>query len=139
MFNWNEAFNKTGFECEIHDIDNIVDPSFAKQLRKKFNVSQRLFARILGISEKTVEKWEQGANPIKGPASRLLFLLDKYEFLINDFYEIKKNDEYYETRNEYQIRVIAKKEKIIKNNNLRYIEKTTNVNKELLKVREEAC
>ena len=51
-------------------------------------MSQSLFAEILGISEKTVEKWEQGANPVKGAASRLLYLLDKNKELINDLYII---------------------------------------------------
>lgn len=89
IFRWNEAFRKPGIECNVQNIDEVVTPEFIKNLRKKLKVSQRLFSQILGIGEKTVEKWEQGLNPVEGTASRLLFLLNKYDFLGNDLYEVK--------------------------------------------------
>ena len=93
MFNWNETFRKPGYETKIKDIEGIVTPTFLKELRQKRNISQRLLAQILGVSEKTIEKWEQGANPIKGTASRLLYLLDKYDWLLDEFYEFERSDE----------------------------------------------
>ena len=77
-----------GFSSEIIDTNQLTTKEFVKNLRNELNLSQSLFAEILGISEKTVEKWEQGANPVKGAASRLLYLLDKNKELINDLYII---------------------------------------------------
>lgn len=48
-----------------------------------------MFSKALGISEKTVEKWEQGANPIKGAASRLLYLIDQDHSLMDKLYRFK--------------------------------------------------
>lgn len=121
MFNWNKAFSKPGFVCEIYDIDSKVTPKFVKELRKKLNVSQRLFSKILGISIKTVEKWEQGANPTKGTASRLLYLLDKYDFLMNDLYEVNKSEETNQVQNQYQIKMIPKEHTTNKSGIVRYI------------------
>lgn len=138
MFNWNEAFSKSGMKCEVHSVDEIVTPAFAKELRKKLNVSQRLFAKILGISEKTIEKWEQGANPIKGTSSRLLFLLDKYDGLIDEFYEVKKPYEYYEKHNEYQIKIIPKKIEI-ETEKIKFVQNNSYTNKEVLQIKTKAC
>ncbi len=46
-----------------------------KRLRQSFGLSQYLFARLLHVSKKTVEKWEQGSNPVKGGDAVLLSLL----------------------------------------------------------------
>ena len=45
-----------------------------KSIRKDLGVSQPAFAKCLGVSKKTVEKWESGHNTPSGPASRLLDL-----------------------------------------------------------------
>ena len=45
-----------------------------KTIRKDLGVSQPAFAKCLGVSKKTVEKWESGDNIPSGPASRLLDL-----------------------------------------------------------------
>ena len=45
-----------------------------KAIRKELGVSQPAFAKCLGVSRKTVEKWESGDNIPSGPASRLLDL-----------------------------------------------------------------
>lgn len=87
---WQDLYQKPRVELQVYKTEEITDKNFVKNLRNKKKLSQRLFAEILGISEKTVEKWEQGANPVKGAASRLLYLLDKYDFLWNSFYKIEK-------------------------------------------------
>ena len=82
---WNDILNKnSGTRFNYAKFDRMVDSSFVKKLRKKLDLSQRAFAAILGISPKTVEKWEQGANPCKGTASRLLFLLDEHPDLAEE-------------------------------------------------------
>lgn len=45
-----------------------------KLIRKNLGISQPAFAKCLGVSRKTVEKWESGDNIPSGPASRLLDL-----------------------------------------------------------------
>lgn len=44
--------------------------------RKALNMTQRVFARALGVSPRTVEAWEAGKNEPSGAARHLLFLLD---------------------------------------------------------------
>lgn len=96
MFDWKNIKNIKGFSTKIVDTTAITTKEFVKELRNELNLSQSLFAKILGISEKTVEKWEQGVNPVKGAQSRLLYLLDKNKDLINELYIVDgiqtKND-----------------------------------------------
>lgn len=110
--NWNTMLSKNSFSINFMEFNSIVNPKYVKDLRIKLNFSQKMFANILGISEKTVEKWEQGANPVKGTASRLLFLLNKYDYLIDELYTVNNSicDVYlYETR--YQIKTVKIKKK----------------------------
>ena len=53
----------------------------AKQIRKALKYSQSEFAELLGVSKRTVESWEQGANRINKTASKLYELLCKYPSL----------------------------------------------------------
>ena len=72
-------------------------------------------------SEKTKEKWEQGVNPIKGTASRLLYLLNKYDWLLDEFYVFERNDEYCQLQNDYKIKVIPTRKKIKKETNTKFV------------------
>lgn len=74
------------YTVDFYDIDQMVDAEFVKKLRDKLNMSQSFFAQVLGVSKKTIEKWEQTVNPTIGTASRLLYIIDKYPALINEFY-----------------------------------------------------
>ena len=56
-----------------------------KKIRNDIGATQVVFARIMGVSKKTVEAWEAGRNKPDGPARRLLAMvqedptiLDKY-------------------------------------------------------------
>ena len=53
-------------------------PKDILRLRKANKVSQPVFARYLGISESTVEKWESGAKRPSGMALKLLSLVEKH-------------------------------------------------------------
>lgn len=44
--------------------------------RQALDLSQRMLARVLGVSTRTVEAWEAGRNVPSGAARHLLFLLD---------------------------------------------------------------
>ena len=82
------------YKVSYTNVEEIVNGEFVKKLRRKLDMSQNVFATVLGITKKTIEKWEQGANPIKGCSARLLFLIDKNVDLIKEFYcfEYVKNE-----------------------------------------------
>lgn len=48
-----------------------------RQLRKRNNASQAVFAAYLNTSTSTVQKWEQGHKKPNGPSLKLLNLVDK--------------------------------------------------------------
>lgn len=77
------------YSVEYNDIEAKVNGDFVKKLRKDLNMSQTVFASILGVTKKTIEKWEQGVNPVKGCSARLLFLIDKDHNLINQIHSFE--------------------------------------------------
>ena len=48
-----------------------------KMLRANANMTQNMFAALLGVSHKTIEAWEMGTRPPSGVASRMLELLER--------------------------------------------------------------
>ena len=46
-----------------------------KQIREDLNLTQKNFAFVLGVSQKTVEAWESGRNVPQGIAQRFLQIL----------------------------------------------------------------
>ena len=48
-----------------------------KRIRLSINMTQTMFAGIMGVSQKTVEAWESVRNVPMGPASRILDLLSE--------------------------------------------------------------
>ncbi len=61
-----------------------------KQIRENYNLSQNEFARMLGISVRTLHNWEQGRRTPVGSARVLLYVAAKYpEELLNTVKEMK--------------------------------------------------
>ncbi|MCD8068650.1 MAG: helix-turn-helix domain-containing protein [Lachnospiraceae bacterium] len=56
-----------------------------KRIRNSTGMSQKTFARYLGVSDKTVEAWEAGINHPSGAASRLLNMMEMDENLTREF------------------------------------------------------
>lgn len=52
-------------------------PEQIKQIRSKIPATQRVFARGLAVSPRTVEAWETGRSKPSGSSRRLLELIDK--------------------------------------------------------------
>uniref|UniRef100_Q3AQ53 Transcriptional regulator, XRE family n=1 Tax=Chlorobium chlorochromatii (strain CaD3) TaxID=340177 RepID=Q3AQ53_CHLCH len=52
-------------------------PTDIKRIRMNNNVSQPVFAEILGIGKTTVQQWEHGKKKPNGAANRLLDLIDR--------------------------------------------------------------
>lgn len=60
-----------------------------KRIRNRIGLTQKLFASFLGVSNKTIEAWEEGVNTPSGAASRMLTIiendnktLEKYPFVV---------------------------------------------------------
>ncbi|MBI4383042.1 MAG: helix-turn-helix domain-containing protein [Nitrospinae bacterium] len=49
-----------------------------RETRENLNLSRGVFARQLGVSPRTLEKWEQGAAKPNDPAATLILLVRKY-------------------------------------------------------------
>lgn len=62
-----------------------------KKLRKKLHCTQKQFANILGVSNKTVEAWEGGKNEPLGSAIRLMDMLDEDPTLLDTHKIVKRN------------------------------------------------
>jgi len=61
-------------------------PNEIKALRKKHNLTQTALAKLINTNHATISKWESGEKILRGPALKLLNLLDKrgVEFLLDD-------------------------------------------------------
>lgn len=65
-----------------------------KSIRKSTHLSQSLFARVMGVSNKTIEAWESGRNHPDGAATRLLSLIEKNPNFPYDEKIIEKRESY---------------------------------------------
>jgi len=54
------------------------------KIRKSLNLSQRGLALAIGVSPRTVESWEAGKSVPSGVATRMLYLIDKDNSLIDN-------------------------------------------------------
>lgn len=61
---------------ELPDRPPAVSAKRVVQLRKRLGMSQGVFARMLNVSSKTVQSWEQGERQPSSAALRLLQILD---------------------------------------------------------------
>jgi putative transcriptional regulator len=55
----------------------LEEPSPPKIIREKLELSQAAFASLLGVSERTIQDWEQGRRQPQGPAKSLLRIAEK--------------------------------------------------------------
>lgn len=53
------------------------DAKAVKRIRQSLKLPQRAFAKLCGVSNKTVEAWESGRNVPNGSARRLFELIEK--------------------------------------------------------------
>lgn len=53
------------------------EPSEIKKIRNKTGLTQKMFAKYMGVSVKTVESWESGRNHPEGAACRLLSITEE--------------------------------------------------------------
>ena len=56
----------------------ISEPSSAKEIREKLQLSQSAFASLMGVSPRTIQEWEQGRRTPQGPAKTLLRIAEQH-------------------------------------------------------------
>lgn len=56
----------------------LAEPSPAKTIRKKLQLSQSSFASLMGVSTRTIQDWEQGRRKPQGPAKSLLRIAEQH-------------------------------------------------------------
>lgn len=71
---------------------DVVDKDFIKGLRNKLDFTQVVFASVLGVSIKTVEKWEQGSVEPRDMVKKFLYILNLHPDLIRDLYSFKSQE-----------------------------------------------
>lgn len=62
-----------------------VDKKYIKDLRLKLKLTQSAFAEVLGVTKKSVEKWEQGINKINGSARKIVEILNDNPEMVSLF------------------------------------------------------
>ena len=67
-----------------------IDGEYVKALRNKLGLSQSMFALLMRVSNKTVEKWEQGKNPVTNGNAVAMVLFNRDPSLVENFIEIKE-------------------------------------------------
>ena len=77
---------------KFREIYGVVSPEKMKNLRKKWNLSQRKFAKVLGWSPSTVALYETGAI-LNVSDNRLLKILIKDDKVMKEFIEDSQKNE----------------------------------------------
>ena len=78
---------------EVSYMDAEIDQNFVKAFRKEYNLTRAALANVLGVTKRTVEKWEQGVSKIHGSSVVLLKLLHMNPELINQIYSVNYGTE----------------------------------------------
>lgn len=68
------------------NVRTLSDPSPAKDIRQKLNLSQSAFAGLMGVSTRTIQDWEQGRRTPKGPAKSLLRVAEQHPEVFADLH-----------------------------------------------------
>ena len=87
MIDINKLLESKRLEVKITEIK--IDKHFVKQFRTNNHLTQIALANVLGVTKKTIEKWEQGVNNINGSSAVLLKLLNDNPTLLSQLYNVK--------------------------------------------------
>jgi putative transcriptional regulator len=72
-------------DFEMPDEPKALSSKQIKKIRETLNVSQPVFAKFLGVSDKAVKAWERGGSKPNGCALRLLEIAMKHP---KDFFQL---------------------------------------------------
>lgn len=65
-------------------IQTFVTGNDIKRVRKTLQLTQQVFAQLLGVSKATIERWETKEDKITGPVVLLIKILEKYPEYISE-------------------------------------------------------
>ena len=91
MMDVKKLLNSKRVEVSVMDVG--VDVEFIKSFRNKHSLTQVALANILGVSKKTVERWECGICKMHSCAAILLKLLNDNPELIGQLYSVSVKEE----------------------------------------------
>ena len=87
MINISKLLTSKHVEVKVAEIT--IDRNFVKQFRTNNNLTQVALANVLGVTQETVEKWEQGEDRVSGSNAILLKLLNDNPDLLSQIYSVK--------------------------------------------------
>jgi len=93
MINLNKLKGSKYVEVVYFVSDNI-DGKYVKKLREEKGLTQTALANILGVTKKTIEKWEQGKNKVTGSSAVLLTLLKNENGFLDKLYKVDIRNDY---------------------------------------------
>ena len=108
---------KYGVLVQFVNAEDYINAKEVKTIRNNLNMTQTYFASVLGVKKKTIEKWEQGANPITGTAATLLFIIkSKPEVLSYIVKDSSRDFSILESFNSTQKTTVKYESKFVENN-----------------------
>ena len=84
MINLESIKKSRGFTYVFNE-EPTIDAEYVKRLRQKLKMSQSMFAILMHVQKKTVEKWEQGKNPVTNGNAVAMVLFDQNPSLVEIF------------------------------------------------------
>lgn len=82
-----DALKKARKISVSYTIDEI-NGNYVKAFRRQYGLTQIALANIMGVTKKTIEKWEQGANKVSGSSAVLFTLLSNNENLLQQIRKV---------------------------------------------------
>lgn len=77
------AFEKGSAKAETYARKRSLPEIDVAKERKAFNMTQKAFAALIGVSKRTVESWESGACTPSPTAKKLIYLLSVDSSLVD--------------------------------------------------------
>lgn len=86
MINIDKLLESKRVEVTFAEIN--VNGAYVKRFRIDHGLTQVALANIIGVTKKTIEKWEQGVNNVGGSSAVLFKLLNDNPELIDQLYKV---------------------------------------------------
>jgi len=85
---------KTVKECEEIVISpiHIHTKEEIQEIRKNLKMTQKVFAQVLGVAQRTIEQWESGERNPSGTAHRMLALLAHDNNFLQKYFIVKSQN-----------------------------------------------
>ena len=74
---FNEAI--WGMNMKDYNVSDCITAEELKNFRKRFKMTQKEFAELIGVSKPTIERWETSEKVITGPVALLIDMLSEHD------------------------------------------------------------